>query len=64
MADVRERASESHRTTFAIDVDDCCGRWELISAAPVSESLSRTVVECSECHQRRVLTVTNLRART
>lgn len=47
---------------FELEIASCCGPWTLVSARCLSESVSRSVIEC-DCGERRVLTVTNLRAR-
>lgn len=48
---------------FQIDVPDCCDTYQVLSAEHLVESVSRTVIVCTGCGQRRVLTVTNLAAR-
>ena len=47
---------------FQIEVEDCHA-WTVESAQVLTEGVSRTVVACPGCGQRRVLTCTNVQAR-
>ena len=49
--------------SFHILVDTCCSPWTVETAQRLTEGVSRTVVTC-ECGNRRVLTCTNVKART